>query len=52
MGEYVSKKRRKHHNNSGLCQIKRDKTDEQVKRIAKKLGIPTKKNDSSSIDKP
>lgn len=33
-------KTRRHHNNKGLRQIKRGKTIEQVKRIAKKLRIP------------
>jgi hypothetical protein len=33
-------KLRKHHNNKGLRQIKRGKTREQVKRIAKRLKIP------------
>lgn len=33
-------KTRKHHNNKGLRQIKNGKTYEQVKRVAKKLGIP------------
>lgn len=32
-------KNRRHHNNTGYRQIKRGKTREQVKRIAKKLGI-------------
>ena len=33
-------KTRRHHNNSGLRQIKRGKTTEQVRRIAKKLRLP------------
>ncbi len=33
-------KTRRHHNNKGYRQIKRGKTVEQVKGIAKKLGIP------------
>lgn len=33
-------KTRRHHNNKGLRQIKRGKTEEQLKRICKKLGLP------------
>ena len=33
-------KSRRHHNNKGTRQIKRGKTVEQVKRIAKKLRVP------------
>jgi hypothetical protein len=33
-------KTRRHHNNKGRSQIKRGKCVDQVKRIAKKLGIP------------
>lgn len=32
-------KTRRHHNNKGLRQIKRGKTVDQVKRIARKLGV-------------
>lgn len=32
-------KTRRHHNNKGLRQVKRGKTREQVKMIARKLGI-------------
>jgi hypothetical protein len=32
-------KRRRHHNNKGTRQIKRGKTTEQLKRIAKRLGV-------------
>lgn len=35
-------KNRKHHNNKGLRQIKRGKTKEFIKRLAKKLKIPYK----------
>jgi len=38
-------KTRRHHNNRGLRQIKRGKTREQAKRIAKRLGIPYKQDD-------
>jgi hypothetical protein len=31
---------RRHHNNKGTRQVKRGKTFEQLKRIAKKLGLP------------
>jgi len=30
---------RRHHNNKGFRQIKRGKTKDQVKKIAKRLGI-------------
>jgi len=33
-------KTRRHHNNTGLRQIKRGKVREQVRAIAKRLGIP------------
>lgn len=33
-------KARRHHNNKGLRQIKRGKTREQVKAMAKRLGVP------------
>lgn len=33
-------KKRRHHNNKGLRQVKRGKTYEQVKRMARKLKIP------------
>lgn len=33
-------KTRRHHNNDGRRQIKGGKTREQVKRLAKRLGIP------------
>jgi hypothetical protein len=33
-------KLRRHHNNKGQLQIRRGKTREQVKRIARKLRIP------------
>jgi len=33
-------KTRRHHNNKGLSQIKRGKTEEQVRNIAKRLSIP------------
>lgn len=33
-------KDRRHHNNDGRRQIKRGKTRAQVKRIARRLGIP------------
>lgn len=33
-------KTRRHHNNKGARQIKRGKTVEQVKRIARRLGVP------------
>ena len=33
-------KTRRHHNNKGHRQIKRGKTAEQVKRIARKLRVP------------
>lgn len=33
-------KTRRHHNNKGYRQIKRGRTVEQVKRIARKLGVP------------
>lgn len=39
-------KSRKHHNNTGYRQIKRGKTREQVKRIAKRLGIPYGEKDT------
>ena len=35
-------KTRRHHNNSGLRQIKRGKTRAQVKAIAKRLRLPCK----------
>jgi hypothetical protein len=35
---------RRHHNNKGFRQIKNGKTVDQVKRIAKKLGITYKVN--------
>lgn len=35
-------KRRRHHNNKGLRQIKRGKTYAQVKRMAKRLGLRMK----------
>lgn len=31
---------RRHHNTTGLRQVKRGKTRGQVKRMAKRLGIP------------
>jgi hypothetical protein len=37
-----SPKERSHHNNDGRQQIKSGKTRKQVKRIARKLGIPYK----------
>lgn len=43
-------KLRRHHNNKGFQQIARGKTAEQLKRIAKKLGLtygPTKPNRAS-----
>lgn len=36
----VSKKVRRHHNRSGLRQVKRGKTREQVREMARRLGIP------------
>lgn len=33
-------KERRHHNNTGLRQVKRGKTREQVRAIAKRLKIP------------
>jgi len=33
-------KRRKHHNNKGSRRIKRGKTYEEVKAMAKKMGVP------------
>jgi hypothetical protein len=33
-------KSRKHHNNDGRKQIREFKTEKQIRRIAKKLGIP------------
>jgi hypothetical protein len=36
-------KTRRHHNNKGIRQIKRGKTYEQLRRIAKRLGIPSPK---------
>ena len=33
-------KTRRHHNNKGSRQIKRGRTVDQVKRIARKLGVP------------
>jgi hypothetical protein len=35
-------KERRHHNNKGYRQIKRGKTRLQVKRMARRLGIPYK----------
>jgi hypothetical protein len=35
---------RRHHNNKGYRQIKNGGTTKQVKRIAKKLGIPYEEN--------
>lgn len=40
-------KTRRHHNNSGVRQIKRGQTREQVERIAKKLNIKTVKSEKS-----
>lgn len=42
-------KTRRHHNNKGSRQIKKGKTVEQVKRIAKKLGIPYGRRASSAL---
>lgn len=33
-------KKRRHHNTKGVRQIQRGKTEKQVQRIARKLGIP------------
>lgn len=33
-------KARRHHNNKGYRQIKRGKTAEQVKRMAKRMSVP------------
>lgn len=41
---------RRHHNNTGLRQIRRGKTVNQVQRIARKLGIPYNKKDSVRIN--
>lgn len=41
-------KTRKHHNNKGNRQIKRGKTVEQVKRIAKSLNIPYDRGNNDS----
>lgn len=35
-------KTRRHHNNKGTRQVKRGKTASQVKRMARRLGIPFK----------
>lgn len=35
-------KTRRHHNNDGRSQIQRGKTRDQVRRMAKRLGVPVK----------
>lgn len=37
-------KQRRHHNNTGLAQIKQGLTRRQVEQIARKLNIPTSRN--------
>lgn len=39
---YPRRWKKRHHNNSGYRQIRRGKTRIQIKRLAKKLGIPYK----------
>jgi hypothetical protein len=41
---------RRHHNNTGVRQIKRGKTREQVRRIAARLGVPYGKAIDSQRD--
>jgi hypothetical protein len=43
-------KMRKHHNNHGLTQIKRGKTERTVRNIAKKLGIPYGKSNQPAYE--
>jgi len=43
-------KPRRHHNNKGYRQIKRGKTREQVKRLAKKLGLPYNSDDKNNVE--
>lgn len=40
-------KTRRHHNNNGSRQIKRGKTADQVRRMARKLGVPFKVKDET-----
>lgn len=37
--DWFKNKSRRHHNKNGLRQIKNGKTEKDIKRIAKKLGI-------------
>jgi hypothetical protein len=43
-------KTRRHHNNHGLTQIKRGKTERTVRNIAKKLGIPYGKSNQAAYE--
>lgn len=39
-------KTRRHHNNKGLRQVKRGKTRQQVKAIARRIGVPYRATES------
>jgi hypothetical protein len=43
-------RKRRHHNNYGKTTIQKEWTYEQVKKIAKKLNIPTKRNNQPEIE--
>lgn len=37
-----NERKRRHHNNKGYRKVKRGKTRDEIKRLAKQLGIPYK----------